>query len=99
MISPRAYHTSTLLPDGRVLLTGGEQGTGVPLLKTAELYDPGTGQFTQVAHIMTIAREKHTATLLQDGRVLIVGGKQADTYDPNTQVFTETSNWPTNGTG
>src|SRR5207249_2532509 len=25
--------------------------------------------------------------------------KQADTYDPNTQVFTETSNWPTNGTG
>ena len=47
MISPRAFHTSTLLPDGTVLLTGGEQGTGLPLLKTAELYNPATGQFTQ----------------------------------------------------
>src|SRR5215472_5951640 len=77
MISPRAGHTSTLLPDGTVLITGGEQGTGLPLLKTAELYNPTTGQFTQVAHLMTIARQKHTATLLPDGRVLIVGGKQA----------------------
>ena len=48
-----------------MLITGGEQGTGLPLLRTAELYNPTTGQFTQVAHLMTIAREKHTATLLR----------------------------------
>src|SRR5205823_4436917 len=82
MISPRAGHTSTLLSDGTVLITGGEQGAGLPLLRTAELYDPRTGRFTQITHLMTIAREKHTATLLADGRVLIVGGEQADTYDP-----------------
>src|SRR5689334_14113413 len=98
MISPRAGHTSTLLQDGTVLIAGGEQGTGLPLLKTAELYNPRMGRFTQLAHHMTIAREKHTATLLPDGRVLIVGGIQADIYDPSTQIFTQTLNSPTNRT-
>jgi hypothetical protein len=96
MISPRAGHTSTLLQDGMVLITGGEQGTGLPLLKTAELFNPRTNQFTLTATRMTIAREKHTATLLLDGRVLIVGGQQADTYDPITQIFTQTVTSPTN---
>jgi hypothetical protein len=94
----RAFHTSTLLPDGTVLITGGEQGSDLPLLKTAELYNPTSGQFTVAAHLMTIARENHTATLLPNGQVLIVGGKQADTYDPSTQVFTQTPNAPTNRT-
>src|SRR5215471_17437220 len=71
MVSARAGHTSTLLQDGTVLITGGEQGTGLPLLKTAELFNPRTNQFTLTATRMTIAREKHTATLLLDGRVLI----------------------------
>src|SRR4030095_5318026 len=96
MTSARAFHTSTLLPDGRVLITGGNQGHDLPLLKTAEIYDPATAQFTHVAHLMTIARQQHTATLLNDGRVLIVGGKQADIFDPSTQVFTQTPNSPTN---
>src|SRR5256885_5756715 len=96
MVSPRSSHTSTLLADGRVLLTGGDQGTGFPVSKSAEIYDPATGQFTQVAHVMTIPRDKHTATLLQDGRVLIVGGKNADLFDPTTQTFTATTNSPSN---
>src|SRR5215469_1579760 len=96
MTSPRAFHTSTLLQDGTVLITGGEQGTGLPLLKTAELFNPRTNQFTLTATRMTIAREKHTATLLLDGRVLIVGGKHADIYDPITQIFTQTVTSPTN---
>src|SRR5262249_13289660 len=99
MVSARAFHTSTLLSNGMVLITGGEQGTGLPLLKTAELYNPITGKFTQVSHIMTIAREKHTATLLLSGKVLIEGGKQADIYDPTAQTFTQTTNSISNRTG
>jgi hypothetical protein len=98
MTSPRAFHTSTLLQDGTVLITGGEQGSDLPLLKTAEIYNPTSGQFTLTTTRMTIARENHTATLLSSGQVLIVGGKQADVYNPSTQVFTQTPNSPTNRT-
>ncbi|PYX53213.1 MAG: branched-chain amino acid ABC transporter substrate-binding protein, partial [Acidobacteria bacterium] len=37
---------------------------------------------------------RHTATLLRDGRVLLVGGKSADLFDPVTQVFTVTTGPP-----
>src|SRR4029077_18791890 len=72
MVNARADHASTLLSDGRVLVTGGDLLSGKKL-KSAEIYDPSTGLFTQVAKAMSIARTSHTATLLPDGRVLIVG--------------------------
>ena len=97
MTTARSNHTSTLLNDGQVLITGGELGTG-QLSKTAELYNPITGQFTQVTRLMNIGRSKHTANLLADGKVLLVGGKSADIYDPATQTFTATVNAPTNRT-
>ena len=84
MTTPRSYHTSTLLQDGCVLLTGGVLSTG-QLTKTAELYDPNTGFFTQVAHQMSVGRSKHTANLRADGKVIIVGGKNADLFDPATE--------------
>ena len=66
MTAARAEHTATLLPDGKVLITGGA-------LATAEFYDPATGSFT-ATDSMTSQRSRHTATLLRDGTVLIVGG-------------------------
>ena len=41
MGGPREFHTATLLPDGTVLVAGGEGDAGT--LTTAELYDPGSG--------------------------------------------------------
>ena len=61
----RLGHSATLLPDGAVLIAGGDA--------SAELYDPATGTFA-FAGRMTRARTDHTATLLTDGTVLIAGG-------------------------
>ena len=78
MVSPRVG-PAALLPDGRVLFTGGSgliiDATGLGRLRTAELFDPATGKFTATSPMIT-ARIGHTATLLQDGRVLIAGGME-----------------------
>lgn len=72
----RASHTATVLPDGRVLVTGGVDNTGT-LLNSGELYDPATNSWSAVSGptTMQFARYNHTATLLNDGRVLICGGQ------------------------
>ena len=118
----RAYHTATLLPDGRVLVVGGD-GIDGSILASAEVWDPATGTFSPAGSLaearagphrhaparrprprrrwlrtaattpsprrrsgtrrpasfgpagsLAEARGSHTATLLPDGRVLVVGG-------------------------
>jgi hypothetical protein len=89
--SPLAGFTATLLPDGRVLIAGGQRIDGDPL-SLADLYDPGNHRITHTGS-MTIGRAGHTATLLLDGRVLVVGGAEvgsADIYDPATGRFSPT---------
>jgi hypothetical protein len=82
MTTPRNAHAAVLLPDGTVLITGGEGwgsiGSGpccwfLGSLASAESYDSTTGAFT-AAGSMTARREWHSATLLNDGRVLLAGG-------------------------
>ena len=86
MTAARWSHTATLLPNGMVLVAGGD-GFG-----SAELYSPATGAFTATGS-MSSARQSHTATLLPNGLVLIAGGDgfdSAELYDPNAGTFAAT---------
>jgi phosphatidylserine/phosphatidylglycerophosphate/cardiolipin synthase-like enzyme len=80
LTTARYNHTATLLADGRVLIVGGgsiSNGAGA-VLASAELYDPKTSSFSPTG-TMSTGRYDHTATLLADGQVLIVGGTATTT--------------------
>ncbi|MBI1801849.1 MAG: hypothetical protein HY259_03560 [Chloroflexi bacterium] len=106
MATPREGHMLTLLADGRALITGGHQGRHSEIIihASAEIYNPATGAFTPTGS-MTLKRHKHDATLLSNGKVLISGGsderddrgayRSAETYDPQTGIFTWAGNMTT----
>ena len=97
--APRSLHRATLLPNGKVLAVGGVGTGGVGgFFKTAELYDPVANTWTFTSVPMTNARERHSQTLLPDGRVLLAGGYNntqyttaSELYDPQTDTFASTS--------
>ena len=55
---------------------------------SAEIYDPATGSFLATGS-MAVKRCSHTATLLPNGKVLLVGGGSivTENYDPSTGSF------------
>src|SRR5260370_32322711 len=90
MSTPRQLHTATLLPNGKVLLAGG-QGTGLVALASAELFDPAAGTFTLTGNMLSASVESNETTL-PDGTVLISGGFTfpstfAEVYDPTSGTF------------
>ncbi|RKH04282.1 kelch repeat-containing protein [Corallococcus carmarthensis] len=96
----RTSFALTLLQDGKVLVTGGygfNNSSGANgSLSSVERYDPAMGLFSLVSS-MANGRNGHTATLLQDGRVLVVGGyvsspssgvtKTVELYNPATGTW------------
>ena len=97
----RLGHTATLLNVGTVLVAGGvyyTSGSQYPTIADTEIFDPTTELWSFVG-LLNEARVNHTATLLPDGKVLVVGGAQKDQsggrvlnstelYDPATQTWT-----------
>jgi len=91
----RAYLELTVLPDGNVLATGGENGTdGVDLTKAvlpAELWDATTERWTTLAPMQTPRLYHSIALLLPDGRVLLAGGGQLEnstaTNETNAEIY------------
>jgi N-acetylneuraminic acid mutarotase len=91
MNTGRSLHTATTLNDGRVLVTGGVDCTFYisAVYASAEIFDPSAGTWSITSN-MTISRYRHTATLLNDGRVLVVGGATAEIYDPASSTWSAT---------
>jgi WD40 repeat protein len=96
MSTGRSAHTATLLPNGKVLIAGGDlcmfdQYYGDCPLDSAELYDPGSGTFAATGS-MSLKRVFHTATLLTNGKVLVTGGNDAsaELYDLTSGTFAAT---------
>jgi MYXO-CTERM domain-containing protein len=96
LATARVYHTATLLPSGKVLVTGGQGGSSN--LSSSELFDPASGTWTATAAPMTAVRYNHTATLLPSGKVLVAGGynstvklSSAELFDPASGTWTATA--------
>ncbi|MEU8359907.1 DUF6603 domain-containing protein [Nonomuraea sp. NPDC048882] len=106
LITARVGHQATLLPNGTVLVTGGDSLAGRPgsgyragSLDSAEIYDPGTDRWTPVTP-MPGGRSRHRAVPLPTGKVLVLGGtagprfgagfRNAVTYDPGTGTWAST---------
>jgi hypothetical protein len=97
--TPRGFHTATLLPSGKILVTGGQIAggiSGVITTATTDVYDPSTGVSDAGTPSMSLVRTNHTAVLLPNGKVLIAGGNNSpaiagsEIYDPATRTFTTT---------
>lgn len=97
MGAARESHTAALLPDGRVLIAGGHRGRreNIVVYRSTEIYDPARRTFS-AGPDLGIARHKHEAIALADGRVLVLGGSDprdrtaytsAELYDPARNAF------------
>ena len=93
----RSEHSATLLPDGRVLVVGGwfdRTADHFGARASAELWGPANRSFGAAGSLKD-PRSAHTATLLPDGRVLVLGGyddvrgvrASAELWDPASGTF------------
>jgi N-acetylneuraminic acid mutarotase len=108
MSTPRLGSTLTLLANGNVLATGGTSadtaagaggGQTIRPDNTAEVYNVAANRWTKTAGGLSTPRFEHTATLLDDGKVLIAGGQgppisgvsealaSTELYDPAVDSF------------
>src|SRR5262249_15604990 len=90
-------HSATMLPNGKVLVAGGIVGGPIydSSRKTAELYNPTTGTWSSTGSLAR-DRSSHTATLLANGKVLVVGGDEtAELYNPTTGTWSFTGSLAT----
>lgn len=90
----RSHSVAAPLPDGDVLIAG---GSGAAAEKSAEVFDPSTGEFTPLSEKLADARIEAVAVALRNGDVLIAGGsgteseKTAELFDPATGTFADTT--------
>lgn len=101
MVAPRIQLNATLLPNGKVLVSGGssnDEDANSAVLR-AELYDPATNTFSS-AESMEFPRLYHSNTiLLPDATVLAVGGNpQRGVYEHHIEIYRPPYLFRTDGT-
>lgn len=97
---PRGGHTATLLDDGRLIILGGTRTVTADALDSGLKWFPPEGDIEPLGSSLFAARTGHTASLLPDGRILILGGaireptetvqdlvETAEIFDPETETF------------
>src|SRR5205823_2050797 len=89
MAFPRNAASAVSLPDGRVLVAGGDDDHLLPQV-SAEIYDPATRTWTETGN-MHVARSHYGAAILPDGTVLVAGGRYttdaAEIYHPDSGTW------------
>ena len=95
MFKSRWGHAASALKDGRVLITGGF--VSMDSTTSIVLYDPKTKSWQVPGAMMSVARRYHTSTLLNNGKVLLIGGMQG--YSNSTWSYLDSIEIydPTNG--
>jgi hypothetical protein len=88
MTAARSGAASALLQDGRILITGGDNGSGP--VASAEFFDT-TGSLV-AAPLMGTARSAHSATVLTDGRILVAGGSTGAAATNAAEIFDPAAN-------
>ncbi len=99
MNASRSFQASSILSDGRVLVTGGDSNTSnTGTLASTEIYDPVANTWTSKASMST-ARESHMQVTFTDSsgnsKVMVIGGykygtgalKSTEIYDPSTDTW------------
>jgi MYXO-CTERM domain-containing protein len=79
--------TATALPGSQALVAGGSNGAD---LLTSERYDATANTWTFTTGLLTTARQKHTATLLSTGKVMVVGGTKVNVDQPSVELYDPT---------
>ena len=85
--APRSEFVAVRLGDGRVLVTGGDNGL-YGAYSSTKLFNPATGRWTTTG-LLNTARIGPAGALLADGRVLVAGGTYADGYKGEEDYFSE----------
>ncbi len=112
MAKDRGLHRSVLLPNGKVLVTGGVGGpitSGGTVRSGCEIFDPATGKWAATGSLL-VARGLHTLTATPDGRYVAAGGAQGtllapkavaacEAYDPKTGTWTKLASLATGRAG
>ena len=90
MKNPRIFHTAIMLPNGKILVTGGTSNYPTMYLSISEIYEPNTGTWS-TNEFMNFARYLHSAILLNNGQVLVAGGYGSSGILSSAEIYTSSN--------